>query len=219
MVTNIQKRYLCLGIGYHGYQYTKKVSLSRYWLPWLPITASFTPEIGFHGHHHTKKASFTPDTSFPSTGIRFPRQIATLKANPFSKGTRTTTITPRHYLDFIHHFAKLYYEKRSELEDQQVHLNIGLAKIRETVEQVEDLQKSLAVKRAELERKNSEANSKLRQMMSNQQEAEKRKVESEETRETLNTLMSELAVKKSEVGLATLFSLDFLFEPTFFFVL
>ena len=51
-------------ISSHGYQYTKKVSLSRYWLPWLPITASFTPDIGFHGHHHTKKASFTPDISF-----------------------------------------------------------------------------------------------------------------------------------------------------------
>lgn len=36
------------------------------------------------------------------------------------KGVRTTTITPRHYLDFINHFAKLYNEKRSELEDQQV---------------------------------------------------------------------------------------------------
>ncbi len=54
-------------------------------------------------------------------------------------------------------------------------MNIGLAKIKETLEQVEELQKSLAVKRAELEKKNNEANGKLKQMMSDQQEAEKKK--------------------------------------------
>lgn len=52
----------------------------------------------------------------------------------------------RHYLDFINHFVKLYREKCSELEEQQLHLNVGLGKIAETVEQVEEMQKSLAVK-------------------------------------------------------------------------
>jgi dynein heavy chain 1 len=49
-------------------------------------------------------------------------------------------------LDFINHFVKLYREKRDELEEQQMHLNVGLKKIAETVEQVEEMQKSLAVK-------------------------------------------------------------------------
>ena len=31
-------------------------------------------------------------------------------------------ITPRHYLDFINHYANLFHEKRSELEEQQMHL-------------------------------------------------------------------------------------------------
>lgn len=62
------------------------------------------------------------------------------------RGSRTMAITPRHYLDFIHHFVKLYNEKRSDLEEQQLHLNVGLSKIAETVEQVEEMQKSLAVK-------------------------------------------------------------------------
>jgi dynein heavy chain 1 len=115
------------------------------------------------------------------------------------KGTRTTTITPRHYLDFINHFAKLYYEKRSELEDQQVHLNIGLAKIRETVEQVEELQKSLAVKRTELEKKNTEANFKLKQMMTDQQEAEKKKVTSQELQIILNEQLEEIKNKRESV--------------------
>lgn len=67
------------------------------------------------------------------------------------RGGRTMAITPRHYLDFIHHFVKLHNEKRSDLEEQQLHLNVGLSKIAETVEQVEEMQKSLAVKSQELQ--------------------------------------------------------------------
>lgn len=62
--------------------------------------------------------------------------------------------------------VKLFTEKRSDLEEQQLHLNIGLQKIRETVEQVEELQRSLSIKRNELEEKNNLANAKLKQMVS-----------------------------------------------------
>lgn len=61
--------------------------------------------------------------------------------------------------------VKLYQEKRSDLEEQQLHLNVGLQKIRETVQQVEALQKSLSIKRIELEEKNNAANMKLKQMV------------------------------------------------------
>ena len=61
--------------------------------------------------------------------------------------------------------VKLFNEKRSDLEEQQLHLNVGLQKIRETVEQVEELQKSLSIKRNELEEKNAAANAKLKQMV------------------------------------------------------
>ena len=60
---------------------------------------------------------------------------------------------------------KLFNEKRSDLEEQQLHLNVGLNKIRETVQQVEDLQKSLSLKSQELEAKNALANQKLKQMV------------------------------------------------------
>ena len=62
------------------------------------------------------------------------------------RANRTMAITPRHYLDFIQQMVKLYAEKRADLEEQQLHLNVGLGKIAETVEQVEEMQKSLAVK-------------------------------------------------------------------------
>lgn len=55
-------------------------------------------------------------------------------------------ITPRHYLDFINHYANLFNEKRSELEEQQMHLNVGLRKIKETVDQVHVFKAALFVK-------------------------------------------------------------------------
>ena len=52
-------------------------------------------------------------------------------------------------------WVKLYNEKRQDLEEQQLHLNVGLQKIRETVEQVEELQASLPIKKNELEQGNT----------------------------------------------------------------
>ena len=38
--------------------------------------------------------------------------------------------------------VKLYNKKRQDLVEQQLHLNVGLQKVRETVDQVEELQAS-----------------------------------------------------------------------------
>ena len=65
------------------------------------------------------------------------------------RGGHVMSITPRHFLDFIQHFVKLYNDKRSSLEKEQLHINSGLNKIAETAAQVEEMQKSLAVKSAE----------------------------------------------------------------------
>ncbi|RZC33924.1 Dynein heavy, DHC N2, AAA 9 and/or MT domain containing protein [Asbolus verrucosus] len=115
------------------------------------------------------------------------------------RGSRTMAITPRHYLDFIHHFVKLHREKRSDLEEQQLHLNVGLSKIAETVEQVEEMQKSLAVKSQELQAKNEAANAKLRQMVKDQQEAEKKKVQSQEIQLQLSEQTIHIEQKRQEV--------------------
>ncbi|XP_073982188.1 dynein heavy chain, cytoplasmic isoform X4 [Rhodnius prolixus] len=115
------------------------------------------------------------------------------------RGARTMAITPRHYLDFINHFVKLYREKCSELEEQQLHLNVGLGKIAETVEQVEEMQKSLAVKSQELQAKNDAANAKLRQMVKDQQEAEKKKVQSQEIQTEIEKQKLLIAQKREGV--------------------
>ncbi|KAJ3176317.1 hypothetical protein HDU87_005359 [Geranomyces variabilis] len=93
----------------------------------------------------------------------------------YKRHGRLNHVTPRHYLDFINHYVKLFNEKREDLEDRQRHLNVGLDKLKETVVKVEELRKSLAIKRNELESKNSEANEKLKTMVAEQQEAEQKK--------------------------------------------
>jgi len=117
---------------------------------------------------------------------------------------RYNYVTPRHYLDLyvfqrfviikaiklntdnsINHYVRLHGEKREELEEQQRHLHVGLDKLRDTVIQVEDLRKSLAVKDSQLRAKNIEANDKLKRMVTDQQEAEQKKAASIEIQAAL----------------------------------
>uniref|UniRef100_A0A674JBB5 Dynein cytoplasmic 1 heavy chain 1 n=1 Tax=Terrapene triunguis TaxID=2587831 RepID=A0A674JBB5_9SAUR len=114
-------------------------------------------------------------------------------------GGRTMAITPRHYLDFINHYVNLFNEKRSELEEQQMHLNVGLRKIKETVDQVEELRRDLRIKSQELEVKNAAANDKLKKMVKHQQEAEKKKVMSQDIQEKLHEQQAVIADKQMSV--------------------
>ena len=111
----------------------------------------------------------------------------------------TTYLTPRHYLDFVAHFAKLYHEKREDLEDQQRHLNVGLDKLRDTVDKVRDLRVSLAQKKSQLELKDAEANEKLQRMVADQREAETRKTASLEVQSSLEVQEGEVAKRKEIV--------------------
>ncbi|KAK4049755.1 dynein heavy chain [Microbotryomycetes sp. JL221] len=112
---------------------------------------------------------------------------------------RTNVATPRHYLDFINHFVRMFNEKRDTLEEKQRHLNVGLDKLRATVTQVEELRKSLAVKRSQLEAKNAEANEKLQRMVGDQQDAEQKKVASIEMQAALEEQKKEIAQRKELV--------------------
>jgi len=115
------------------------------------------------------------------------------------RGGHVMAITPRHFLDFIQHFVRLYNEKRSGLEEEQLHINVGLNKIAETVAQVAEMQKSLAVRSSELQNKNEEANEKLKQMVKDQQEAEKQKQQSIEISILVEKQTKEIAIKRTEV--------------------
>ncbi|POS87247.1 cytoplasmic dynein-like protein 1 heavy chain 1 [Erysiphe pulchra] len=112
---------------------------------------------------------------------------------------RVTYLTPRHFLDFVAQFVKLYEEKREDLEEQQRHLNVGLEKLRDTVDKVRDLRISLAEKKDELQQKNEEANEKLQRMLCDQKEAESRKAISLEIQVALEKQETEVAERREIV--------------------
>ena len=112
---------------------------------------------------------------------------------------KVTFLTPRHFLDFVAQYVKLYNEKREDLEEQQRHLNVGLEKLRDTVDKVRDLRASLAEKKTQLERKDAEANEKLQRMVADQREAEQRKNTSLEIQSALEIQEEEIAKRKKIV--------------------
>lgn len=112
---------------------------------------------------------------------------------------KMTFLTPRHFLDFVAQFVKLYKEKRADLEEQQRHLNVGLDKLKDTVEKVSELRTSLAEKQGQLERKSAEANEKLKNMVADQQETEKQRAESLKIQAALEVQEKEVAERKAIV--------------------
>ena len=117
-----------------------------------------------------------------------------------SQQNRLTYLTPRHYLDFVAQYVRLFHEKRDNLEEQQRHLNVGLEKLRETVDKVRDLRTSLAQKKSQLEKKDAEANEKLQRMITDQRAAEQRKATSLSIQENLDKQEEEVARRKKIVN-------------------
>ncbi|KAF2742258.1 cytoplasmic dynein-like protein 1 heavy chain 1 [Sporormia fimetaria CBS 119925] len=106
---------------------------------------------------------------------------------------KKTFITPRHFLDFVAQYVKLYNEKRGDLEEQQRHLNKGLEKLRETVDKVSVLRRDLAGRHNELDRKSAEGAEKLELMV-------RKKGEGEEKRKATMKYQEELAKAKVEIA-------------------
>ncbi|KDN51345.1 cytoplasmic dynein heavy chain 2 [Tilletiaria anomala UBC 951] len=112
---------------------------------------------------------------------------------------RMMQLGPRFFLDFIHHYVTLSNEKREALEEEQRHLNVGLDKLKETVDAVSELQKNLAVKRTQLEAKNKEANEKLQRMVADQKSAEEQKLASIQIQGNLEKQEKEIAERREVV--------------------
>ncbi|KAG6004495.1 Dynein heavy chain cytoplasmic [Claviceps maximensis] len=117
----------------------------------------------------------------------------------YKQQKKVTFLTPRHFLDFVGQYVKLYNEKREDLEEQQRHLNVGLEKLRDTVDKVRDLRVSLAEKKTQLEQKDAEANEKLQRMVADQREAEQRKNTSLEIQAALEKQEAEVAKRRKVV--------------------
>ncbi len=107
-------------------------------------------------------------------------------------------LNPRDFLDFIAAFIKLLAENRSSLEDQQLHVNIGLRKLAETQKSVATMQHKLESKETNLKEKNEFANSKLEKMVEGHNEAERRKADAESLRRALEVQKIEIATRQEE---------------------
>ena len=106
-----------------------------------PISESFTPPIEDDEPKH--EVVINTIVGMHNTVREFNKKLS-------KSAKKFNFITPRDFLDFIKHFVELYREKKSLLEEQQFHLNVGLSKLKETESQVKEMQGSLDTKRREL---------------------------------------------------------------------
>ena len=109
-----------------------------------------------------------------------------------------TFLSPRDYLTLIQNFVSSLNTRREEVEDQQLHVNAGLEKLRQTQENVAELKQSLGAKTVVLREKESLANEKLQQMVADQNVAEKRKVEAEKMSAEVKKQQVEIDKRKDE---------------------
>lgn len=79
-----------------------------------------------------------------------------------------TFLSPRDYLTLIQNFVASLNRRRSEIEDEQLHVNVGLQKLQQTQENVVELKQALAEKTIVLKEKETEANNNLQSMVANQ---------------------------------------------------
>ncbi|EPR57558.1 dynein heavy chain [Toxoplasma gondii GT1] len=90
-------------------------------------------------------------------------------------GKKSNWMTPRDFLDFLHHFVNLVGEKADATGEQQRHLQAGLQTLRVAEEQVAEMRSALTEKESVLTEKNEEAEKKMGQMVEQQAEAEEKK--------------------------------------------
>ncbi len=115
-----------------------------------------------------------------------------------SSSTCRTYLSPRDYLVLIQNFVSCMNKQRDKIEDEQLHVNAGLAKLQETQENVSELKTALSSKNVELQKKENLANQKLQQMVRNQKEAETRKAEVEKMSLEVKEQQKEISVRKEE---------------------
>ncbi|KAF9438119.1 hypothetical protein BGZ76_009650 [Entomortierella beljakovae] len=173
-----------------GQEFTTSLDLDR---------PNYTPPYNFPTVYRNLPATPSHRHAIVNAFVYVHQSLYEVNAKLSKRNGKRGYVTPRHYLDFIRHYVRLYNEKREDLEEQQRHLNVGLDKLKDTVVKVEELRKSLAVKKNELELKNRQANDKLQKMVADQQEAEKKKATSIEIQAALETQNKEIAKRTAAV--------------------
>ena len=109
-----------------------------------------------------------------------------------------THLSPRDYIALIQNFVSCLNKRRETVEDEQLHINAGLEKLRQTQDNVAELKAGLGAKTAELRQKDALANKKLQQMVADQNEAEKRKVEAQKISVEVEKQQIEINARRDE---------------------
>ena len=161
-----------------GYEFTNKLDLDRADYNSPGGLKLVSPDIGIDSQPNHRQV-------IVDSAVFIHKTLHAAVKSLQKRGDVTFTVTPRHFLDFIQQYTKMMNEKRSELEEQQIHLNVGLKRINETVTQVDELRKELAVKKTNLTEAENNANEKLKIMIKGQQDAEENKKKSTEIRARL----------------------------------
>ncbi|KAL7555016.1 hypothetical protein ACHAWF_018608 [Thalassiosira exigua] len=115
-----------------------------------------------------------------------------------ASSTSRTFLSPRDYLALIHNFVTCVTESREQIEEEQLHVNAGLSKLRQTQENVAELKTGLAAKTIELREKETLANAKLQQMVADQNEAQKRKEEAEKMSVEVERQQGQISQRKEK---------------------
>jgi len=125
------------------------------------------------------------------------KAVAAEAAKEASCITRTF-LSPRDYLILIQNFVKFLTKRRELVEDQELHVNAGLQKLKQTQENVAELKDGLGAKTAELRQKEKLANEKLQQMVADQNIAEQRKEQAEKMGIEVEAQQSAINTRKEQ---------------------
>jgi dynein heavy chain 1 len=125
------------------------------------------------------------------------RSTAETAANE-TRSIARTFLSPRDYLALIENFVSCLNKRREQVEDEQLHVNAGLDKLRQTQENVAELKKGLGAKTEELRTKEALANEKLQQMVADQNVAEQRKAEAERMSAAVEKQQIQINQRKEE---------------------
>ncbi len=112
--------------------------------------------------------------------VRAAVERAGKRSGPTASARPRHYVSPRDFLDLIRNFVVVVGEQRARLEEQQLHITVGLERLAATRTDVAALQGALARKKEELAGQDALANAKLQQMVGDQNEAERRKADADQ---------------------------------------
>jgi len=167
------------------------------------VAADFTKSIEITSDAFTTTKGCAEDSQrhqiLAATIVSFHKRVDDVNEELQKSAQKYNYITPRDFLDFINHFISILEEKRKEVLEQQQHIDGGLLKLKETEEQVAQLQDGLAVKEKDLSQKNKLAEDKLSQMAEGRGKAEEQQKKSMALSEQLKKQSLEIENNKEKI--------------------